>query len=349
MQIVFRPDGSLDDSDINGGTWDFTSPTGSGLELASNAWRHTLEDVRPWIVWGNTSEDNTNLGQRYIAWLRRCDVESATEFPLGITLDEKQIAEAAKLVAVLERIKELCLRIDPSLRQAGPERGTAFAASFYNTFACENTGSWADYLSHVEQDLTKISQSDVHGTVKFINASWATAAELAGAARSSRAVRYALLHNHPFVIEGLDAYLSDDKKSLFEDEKAELAGMTDEYIEDRALFLAAQANRVSKDGHSFLAAEHSKLKYDFVGKDLQAANGEQLRLDYYASDDGKFGVYFEDKTSGMVLTGGNSRRYIFGSDRSDTYDGSGYHVVQHVYGGAGNDIIITGDGDECLG
>ena len=88
-----------------------------------------------WIVWGNTSEDNTNLGQRYIAWLRRCDVESATEFPLGITLDEKQIAEAAKLVAVLERIKELCLRIDPSLRQAGPERGTAFAASFYNTFA----------------------------------------------------------------------------------------------------------------------------------------------------------------------------------------------------------------------
>ena len=42
MQIVFRPDGSLDDSDINGGTWDFTSPTGSGLELASNAWRHYL-------------------------------------------------------------------------------------------------------------------------------------------------------------------------------------------------------------------------------------------------------------------------------------------------------------------
>ena len=32
--------------------------------------------------------------------------------------------------------------------------------------------------------------------MKFINASWATAAELAGAARSSRAVRYALLHNH---------------------------------------------------------------------------------------------------------------------------------------------------------
>ena len=140
--------------------------------------------------------------------------------------------------------------------------------------------------------------------------------------------------------------------------------MTDEYIEDRALFLAAQANRVSKDWHSFLAAEHNKF-YDFVGKDLQAASGEQLKLDYYASDDGKFGVYFEDRKTGMKLRhmkpvydeknktlqlveNTDLPRYIFGSDKADTYDGRFYNVVQHVYGGAGDDSIKTGGGADYL-
>ena len=337
----------LKNDPINGGTYDINPPGGT----PNGVWRHYEADVRTWIAWGNQSEangDTTSVGERYIAWLKAVRVApdggySAGRLGIGGEDGEKVLQATENEIKVIKNLLSRLYAIDPSLKSATTNEGKGFAlaAALCGVYmmAAEN--------SHPASLLTKAYQAlepfpSQNGSVKFIS-EWSDVNSLVTAAKASMAVRYALLHNLPFVVDaGEKFYAPFNQNGELDYGPGHPAGITDEYLRDRALFLAAQSAYWQE--HAFVFSSSAPWT-DYIDDELS-----NTTFRYFTGEGpGTFDVYFEDRATGIKLPEKmDVPHYIFGTDRSDTYDGSGYHVVQHVYGGAGNDIIITGDGDDYI-
>ena len=110
-------------------------------------------------------------------------------------------------------------------------------------------------------------------------------------------------------------------------------GMSEQYLTDRASFLVAAVQA---------GVENATISADKIYY-LDAASGLELQpFELVQKYDNTGLPYWEE------LPVAGAPRYIFGSNNGDTYDGRFYNVVQHVYGGAGDDSIKTGGGTDHL-
>ena len=170
-------------------------------------------------------------------------------------------------------------------------------------------------------------------TVHDISVYAGSAEALAAAAKDSLAVRYALEELNPFVVLGVDYSQHNQNGELdLYDANTAPNGMSEQYLTDRASFLVAAVQ--AEVENATISAD--KIYY------LDAASGLELQpFELVQKYDNTGLPYWEE------LPVAGAPRYIFGSNNGDTYDGRFYNVVQHVYGGAGDDSIKTGGGADA--
>lgn len=59
--MIVAPDGMIVNTPENMGTYDFVPPGGI------NTFIHGVVDVIPWIMWGNSENDRTSIGERLLS------------------------------------------------------------------------------------------------------------------------------------------------------------------------------------------------------------------------------------------------------------------------------------------
>ena len=59
--MIVAPDGMIVNTPENMGTYDFVPPGGS------NTFIYGVVDVIPWIMWGNSENDRTSIGERLLS------------------------------------------------------------------------------------------------------------------------------------------------------------------------------------------------------------------------------------------------------------------------------------------
>jgi Ca2+-binding RTX toxin-like protein len=152
------------------------------------------------------------------------------------------------------------------------------------------------------------------GDYRVLDLTGLAAGTLTGFAHGSLAYRYALVELNPFVVIGAD-YTSHNTRGELDrfDEATGLGTLTDDYLADRAQFLAQKLALNSTDSGPSLTAT----------------------------------AFFHDIQSGYKIAPVLAlSHYIFGADSSDTIAGGAF--VDHLYGGGGNDNISGGGGGDYL-
>lgn len=176
-----------------------------------------------------------------------------------------------------------------------------------------------------------------------------------------RAYRYALVNLHPFTI--ISGY--DDDEITSSSYNAE--NFSEEYIDDRLLFLSKYVEGNAGDNHPSMIDEEAVLFTDratgikvFAGQiDIATPGGgqtafEETEVSQYAfgDDEGNniSGYDKDDHLYGMggkdTITAGAGNDYLEGGKDNDFLDGG--DDVDTLVGGEGNDYINGGEGDDIL-
>lgn len=150
------------------------------------------------------------------------------------------------------------------------------------------------------------------------------------------AYRYALKELNPFVIFGPgDFYQSHNQHGeldLYNTASTTPAGMTSQYIADRAAMLAWKNLDYAADGQRALRSKQP-LTYDFTDKTLKDGNGNDLTI----------------RVAGTQQSAVNTPvKIVFGSDRNETLTGGDVYIGDHLYGGNGDDTLIGNGGSDYL-
>jgi hypothetical protein len=67
QEAAYGPDGQLVSDGINDGSYNYFEPT-------TDALRHYLFDIHPWILWGNSPQDPTTVTERLSSYMADLDV-----------------------------------------------------------------------------------------------------------------------------------------------------------------------------------------------------------------------------------------------------------------------------------
>ncbi|HNI74675.1 MAG TPA: calcium-binding protein, partial [Accumulibacter sp.] len=152
------------------------------------------------------------------------------------------------------------------------------------------------------------------------------ATQIASIALDNIAYRYALANLNPFAILGDDGLYAQHNANgqLARYDSATGRGLSDQWIEDRAKFLAA-AN---------------------IARSNDSVSGKTLVTNPTATDT----AVYTDQLLGITLRDGqaaiNSKRITFGTEFGDTLRGG--NLADHLYGGGGNDTLNGNAGDDYL-
>ncbi len=164
-----------------------------------------------------------------------------------------------------------------------------------------------------------------------------TSASLAAQANSSEAIFY---RN---ALKNLDSYLvvststpylgsltSDASIGFYNPESG--AGLTDEYVADRAEMLSWKIRDFLVDGQVALKGDRAEtVKY--IDKTLKGSSGRDLTFTVTG------------KREGSVI---NPAFIAFGSESSDVLNGGNVAIGDHLYGAGGNDTLNGQEGDDYL-
>jgi Ca2+-binding RTX toxin-like protein/pimeloyl-ACP methyl ester carboxylesterase len=174
-------------------------------------------------------------------------------------------------------------------------------------------------------NLTALLESDAFlslvGNVNIVTVgSLASSAQLDTA--DGYAHRYALVNFIPFAITG--------SPSLYEQHTTggvlNAENFSDDYLEDRAAFLALKNKLAAEDTRVQISSEDGKTLFKDVSTNLLLRQSQR-----FGDDDA------------------SREQYLFGSDSAETNDElTGGNKDDHIYGGGGNDVLNGGEGNDYL-
>lgn len=208
--------------------------------------------------------------------------------------------------------------------------GTTFTGNEFDT----NRDKLYTSLSSINQALS--GRSGLH-LVSLSAMSAARIASIAGTPaedNSDKAFRYALKELNPFVVSGVDYGQLDQhgELDLYNAAGDTPAGMTTQYLADRAAMLAWKNLDYTADGQRALRSKQP-LTYDFTDKTLKDANGNDL-------------TFMVVGTQSSTVNA--PAKIVFGSDRNETLTGGDVYLGDHLYGGGGDDTLIGNGGSDYL-
>ncbi|MEZ5614543.1 MAG: calcium-binding protein [Rhodocyclaceae bacterium] len=187
-----------------------------------------------------------------------------------------------------------------------------------------------------------------HGRTKIENLANKSADGLVGLAKDgdidALAYRYALKELNPFAILGLDYSRFNANGELKLYDKATGQGeLTDEYLADRAAFLAWKNRLAQEDADASTTAYNKGSATDQWFRDN--ASNLTLNLGSGAVPADKRRFIFDGDNAG-TLSGGSQSDRLYGGGGNDVLYGHGGR--DHLEGGAGNDWLYGGDQDDTL-
>jgi len=238
----------------------------------------------------------------------------------------------------------------------------AFAADSLAALIKAAGGNEADAIQALLGQLNKVvlggaatvAEADLPALIDAINASSASgsvislagadSAKLASLAGSDIGVRYALIHGLPFALTGNPALYDNLNRdgNLFKfDPNTGEKLYTDEWLKDRAQFLAVKFNA---GGESAISVSGSQ-SWIFEEHTGAGTTRVQVNADQAERAANKM-VFASDTTETQTLVGSS------GGDK--IYSGAGDDIINagagddYVEGGAGGDMIDGGRGDDTL-
>jgi Ca2+-binding RTX toxin-like protein len=170
--------------------------------------------------------------------------------------------------------------------------------------------------------------------LQLVSLADASAASLVTLAGSDVAYRYALRELNPFVVTGLNysQHNPNGELNLFADSTTTPAGMTNQYIADRATMLAFAMTANTNDTNAFGSNQVSdQVRYTDMTR----------RPDGTSTD---FVVFLPGGTANF--NGPNTRRIGFGTDSADILRGR--DNSDRLYGGRGTDFLWGGANNDYL-